>query len=608
MRKRSGPVNHDGASSVTTDATCDPNSIRRDGAEGNTRLAYAGPMTRLLNLGLVAGGLHARLSGALVIGASVLLFSAPAGARTLHVAVTGTSGADGSAERPFATLAQAVPLLAPGDELVVHAGSYELTQPVEVRVQGTERAPVLLRADGAVTLRDGARTLPDWTGMLQLQSAAWVTLRGFRVENAGFFGIKVEQSEHVVVEDCVTDGSDGSGIYVGRSTDVTVRRCEVSRCCEADKSGANAQECVSIVNTDGFEVERVEVHHSVRGETGGEGIDVKEGSRNGSVHHCRIHDVVRLGLYVDAWDKLTENIELYSNEVYHCDSGIVLASEAGGLVSDVRVHDNVIWENGRQFRPQSTFWPWDGGGGIVIPGYEGNGPRERIAIYNNTVVANAGTTVWGLGIQVDTDNVTDLLIRDNIVSNNAASQLDIATLGTTDITHNLIYPYKGESWTHEVKGAEPIEADPAFVERTAHNFRLTANSPAIDAGLGGAAALDFDGNQRVAGAALDLGAFEYGSQPPAGGTAGAGPNGGESGHGGGGDSNAGNGGNAGALPSAGGATAESASAPADDSCGCGVGPSDAAAPLSVLLAACWWRLRRRAARANSAPLSARARH
>ena len=42
----------------------------------------------------------------------------------LHVAVTGTDDADGSAERPFRTINLAAAVAQPGDTVVVHAGEY----------------------------------------------------------------------------------------------------------------------------------------------------------------------------------------------------------------------------------------------------------------------------------------------------------------------------------------------------------------------------------------------------------------------------------------------------------------------------------------------------
>jgi hypothetical protein len=445
----------------------------------------------------------------------------------IHVDANAAPGGDGSAALPLASVQPALDAAQPGDEVIVHAGTYPVTAPLRVTLRATAAAPLVIRAEGPVTLADPAHVIPAWEGIVSVVDAAYVTVRDFRVEGSGFFGIRVEQSDHVTVQDCGTTRSLGSGIYVGRSTAASVRGNDVSACCEGSADITSAQECISIVNTNGFEVDHNVVHDSVRGETGGEGIDIKEGSSNGTVHHNRVHDNVRLGIYVDAWDKLTEHIELFANESFHNSSGLVVASEAGGTVHDVRIHDNLVYENGAIYAPASQYWPYVGGSGISIPGYSDNGPRDTILVYNNTVVRNAGQAGWGLGIEVSTSNVTGLLIRDNLVAENLSSQIDVDSTATVTVLSNLVYPFRGETWMHEVTGDQAIQAGPVLVDSPGLDFRLAGVSPAIDAGAGGPelAATDFDGNARVAGARVDIGAFEFGSAPPvaaAGGSAGAG--------------------------------------------------------------------------------------
>jgi hypothetical protein len=101
--------------------------------------------------------------------------------------------------------------------------------------------------------------------------------------------------------------------------------------------------------------------------------------------------------------------------------------------------------------------------------------------------------------------------RDAVVRNNLAT--DLSADGTHVVADgNLILPADATAW---------------FVDLPRHDLRLATGSPAIDHGLSAQApAIDADGVARPAGAAVDVGAFEYApgaTRPPGGG---AGPVGG----------------------------------------------------------------------------------
>jgi MYXO-CTERM domain-containing protein len=102
-------------------------------------------------------------------------------------------------------------------------------------------------------------------------------------------------------------------------------------------------------------------------------------------------------------------------------------------------------------------------------------------------------------------------------------------------------------------------------------MRLGAASPAIDKGtVVAAAAHDFDGAARPAGAAFDIGAFEYGAPAPDGGAGGSVAGSGGAGPTAGSGGATGSGGAAGVTGGAGGSNA---AAPASEAsgCGCGIG-------------------------------------
>ncbi|MFZ5830983.1 MAG: right-handed parallel beta-helix repeat-containing protein [Planctomycetota bacterium] len=63
---------------------------------------------------------HLRIVLLLILACS----ASPALARDIHVSPKGATGADGSAEKPFATISAAAELSQPGDVITVHAGTY----------------------------------------------------------------------------------------------------------------------------------------------------------------------------------------------------------------------------------------------------------------------------------------------------------------------------------------------------------------------------------------------------------------------------------------------------------------------------------------------------
>ena len=139
---------------------------------------------------------------------------------------------------------------------------------------------------------------------------------------------------------------------------------------------------------------------------------------------------------------------------------------------------------------------------------------KKLKIINNTVYdngLNAGNDPWGGGIGVESSNLSDVVIRNNIVSQNLFFQIAVESYGQNFvIDFNLIHGFRGEIG-EETQGIDYVEEDPMFINVSEKNFHLQENSPAINKGSSNdAPAEDYDGNPRPLGGDYDIGAFEYG--------------------------------------------------------------------------------------------------
>jgi parallel beta-helix repeat protein len=178
---------------------------------------------------------RANLAASLLATAAI---AAPAWAET-HTIAPGA----GAQER----LQEALILAEPGDEIVLAAGRFELTDGLSLDVDG-----VTLRGAGM------AQTVLDFTGQQGageglLVTSDNVTLRDFAVENAkgdgikskgaddivyyrirvtwtsgplttnGAYGIYPVESTGVLIDGCEVSGASDAGIYVGQSRAITVR-------------------------------------------------------------------------------------------------------------------------------------------------------------------------------------------------------------------------------------------------------------------------------------------------------------------------------------------------------------------------------------------------
>ena len=216
-------------------------------------------------------------------------------------------------------------------------------------------------------------------------------------------------------------------------------------------------------------------------------------------------------------------------------------SQSGAVViihhaaSDVVIENNIIYEGAQSIRIGKGSYQGKGHPtGVVIrnnviydatragagdsPGGKGNGITiaevTDVKILHNTIVDSEGT-----GIEI-LEAAKEIELQGNIVvgSGDDGHELSVANPADTTVSYSLIW---GNVGSGSVDNADDItalcetclNADPLFVDRTAHDYHLAAGSPSIDAGVPiEALTTDLDGSARDD--TPDLGAYEYVAPPP----------------------------------------------------------------------------------------------
>jgi nitrous oxidase accessory protein NosD len=419
-------------------------------------------------------------------------------ASEFHVTTTGDDDDTGGTLDPWQTIQHAASTATAGDTVIVHGGTY--SEAVVFANDGTAQQPITFRAaTGETVIVDGAGiTLPGWGGLLTISERQHIVIDGLQVRHAGpnneNAGILIDESNHIAVRNCTTYDTRSSGIGAWDSTDIEILDNRIELACND-----GSQECLTVAGTDGFLVRGNEVFNGGPGTQGGEGIDLKDGSSNGLVEHNHVHDLNRLGIYVDSWDDHTHDIVVRNNTVHDIQaSGMAVAAENGGLLQDIWIYNNVVHQN-RYTGITIAGW------GEPVPSH----PIDRVWIVHNTFVDNGDT--WGGGILFENTDATNVVVRNNLVSENLSFQIaDEGSGAGTVVDHNLIDGFRGD--TFEIWGTAPLTGNPHFVSPATRDFRIEPGSAAVDtASASDAVTTDHDRGARPLGAGFDVGAFEYGN-------------------------------------------------------------------------------------------------
>ncbi len=388
-----------------------------------------------------------------------------------------------------------------GDTIFFAPGTYMIDRPLIPANSGkADNWLVIMAAERKTAIIDGADFLKDeesgrsasrvGKGLLHIEGVSYVRVINITVQNSHSLGIMVGTKKKPAwfteLIACSSHGSYNSGIGLWYSRHTKVFGCEITGANDQDLRTADVavrreapHEALTVAGAEDFEVAYNYIHHCDK-----EGIDVKEVSTRGVVHHNLITDMPRQGLYADSWFGTLSDVTFHSNIVHDCEWGLAISAEGkDSYLENLRIYNNILYNNV--------------GSGFFISIWGHDMMRKDILIYNNTVYNNGSAEHWsGLtgGFGCVTRNVEELHIFNNIFADNYGYAMAFPfTVAVEDsmkdrqivIENNLMTsveqkePYPGffDVMLYVYAGNNPIVADPGFQNADAGNFSLLDDAP-----------------------------------------------------------------------------------------------------------------------------------
>jgi parallel beta-helix repeat protein len=424
----------------------------------------------------------------LLAGSVALLAAASVAfaATTYYVAPGGSGPPDGSQAHPFAEIRDALAVAAAGDTILVADGSYKGFTLDGFHATAAARLTITAQGIGAQVVVTTDRS--DNRDTIFLNDCSYVTLEGLRSYNANRAAVRISESQFITVRNGVFGDNATWGIFTGFSDDLLIEN----------------NECYG----------SVEQH----------GIYVSNSAKRPVVRGNRIHHNAGCGLHMNG----------------------DLSMGGDGIISGALVEKNVIWENGAA----------TGGSAINMDGVQDSVIRDNLLINNHAsgicayqidgaagpkgdVIANNTIVMASNGrYAVQLSETTGVnTVRNNVLYNlnpnrgGLAIGSEAADTANVDSDYN-IFPFEApyvatDDWDNRYtlaqwqgRGLElhsfvgkraELFVNPTTDVATA-DYHLLTGSAAIDSGDDDTVTpgeADLDGRPRIAGAHVDIGAYEW---------------------------------------------------------------------------------------------------
>lgn len=427
----------------------------------------------------------------------------------VYVAPNGDDAAAGIASAPLRSVAVAAARVAAGGTVWLDDGTYP-----PIALSGTSGIPtgitIAARTAGNAIVAGGSSA-----AAIDLEDVSGVRLFGLDVRGPTVgtpVGILIDRSTGVTVEGGIVEHADrGFGIEVRYAANVTIHAVDIRHNAVGIRLyGQGDPGSVHDVVIDGNLIHdsdsMVVDDPAPDNDFGGNGIIWHKVTGATIARNNRIwatgapsHDYGVDGGAFEIWG--SANMTITGNTVWHSVDVLETGSD-GPPCSNLLFTRNIAYE----------AWPGAGLGLILRCAEDG------------LVAGNVVDSIGGFAFELSdrarggsfATSVDGLRILDNIIVGSKAYVIRDPVEGVT-ADHNLFWDVGSRIATTESGAgygslaeltratgydAHSILADPEFVDPAAHDYRLVAGSPAIDAGVATTPGQSFDGN------APDIGAFE----------------------------------------------------------------------------------------------------
>jgi hypothetical protein len=381
--------------------------------------------------------------------------------------------------------------LQPGDELVLHGGTYSQSCRRAITVNGTAAAPIVIRAaTGERPLITRPADNIDTQNNIEIVNSSHLIIRGLAFQG-GSTGVRFIGGHHITLEDSeiYETGNNAISLNYGNTEFFVFRRNHIHHTGLSTSGPTEGEGFYAGCNNDTCRItnslfEGNYIHH-LRGTSdgGNDGIEIKVGSYNNVVRNNVIHDTT-IGrrypcIFIYGGGSGLNIVE--GNVVWNC-------GEAIQVVSDAVIRNNIILSSDV---------------GITAA------PHVQVAQMRNVTIVN--NTLYGHGqcLYARWDSATSMTLANNAMFCPGATAVDASGLGGSAITVRANYVEGGLAGASldQSQFFNGGTAESAFTNPQTLDFwprptgsLLGKSDPSF------APANDF--NERPRGAPADVGAYE----------------------------------------------------------------------------------------------------